>query len=151
MNKVLIVLGLSIVSAVLYRMGGSNTFNTKWRDIGSMLCAILCLLATQKLVFNVATFTALIVTALLTFASLTTYFKRKGSDAKWWNWLLVGLAWGLSALPVALVYHCWLGFALRTVFLMGTVCIWSQSIDNDIIEELGRGFLLTISIPLLLI
>lgn len=149
--KVIAWLVLSIASAILYRMGGSDTYNTKWRDIGSMLCATLCLLITKPLVFNVETVLAVVVMSGLTFATNTTYFKRKGTDAKWWNWALVGLAWGLCALPVALVTHCWLGFTLRTIGLGALVCFWSQSNNNVVWEENGRGFLLTASIPLLLL
>ena len=149
--KIIFWILISIVSAILYRMGGSGVWNTKWRDIGSMLCATLCLLVTQKLVFNVATVFAVVAFSGLTFASLTTYFKKKGTDTKWFNWVFVGLAWGISALPIALVYHCWLGLTLRTMFLGLTVCLWSQFNGNVVWEENGRGALLTASIPLLLI
>lgn len=146
-----IVLALSFISAVFYRMGGSNTYNTKWRDIGCSLCATLCLILTQKLVFNVATLVALVASAGLTFAALTTYFHRKGSEVRFFNWVLVGCAWGAALLPLAFVYHAWWGLALRTVVLGLSVCAWSQASSNAVREELGRGFLLTASIPLMLI
>ena len=150
MKVLAIVLILSIISAILYRMGGSDTYNTKWRDLGCSLCATLCCLATLELVYNVETVLALVAVFALIFASLTTYFKEKGKDTHWWNWLIVGLMFGIAALPLPLVTHHWGGFLLRTAFLGASVCVWSQTVDNVVWEECGRGFLLTVSILLLM-
>ena len=149
--KILILLLLSVLSGIFYRMGGSDKFNTKWRDIGVMLCAMLVLISFGGFVYNVKTIAGLVATAGLTFASLTTYFKRKDTDAYWFNWALVGLAFGLSALPFAFATQYWLGFILRTVFLSVTVCVWSEIQGNVVIEEVGRGVLFTASMPILLL
>lgn len=150
--KVMAVLLLSILSGVLYRMGGvGKPYNTKWRDIGCTLCAILCIMVTQKLVYTVACLQAFAVFAVLNYATLTTYYKKKGSDAKAWNWALVGLGFGLAALPLAWVCNSWIGFTLRTLFLVFTVTLWSEANDNVVWEEFGRGFLLVTSIPILFI
>lgn len=140
----------SILSAILYRMGGSDKYNTKWRDIGCALCAITLLVILKCFVFNVSSLIGLVVMFGLTFASLTTYFKKEGSGAKWWNWLFVGLAFGVAALPFSIATHAWWGFILRTIFLGASVCLWSEWVGNVVWEEAGRGFLLVFSIPLLL-
>ena len=149
--KILAWLVLSIISGVFYRMGGSDTFNTKWRDIGCALCATLLLIILNTFVYNIKTILALVVMTGLTFASLTTYFKKKGEDAKWWNWVFVGTAFGLSALPFSYATGHWLGFIIRTVFLGVVVCVWSERVGEVIWEEFGRGVLLVSTIPLLLI
>lgn len=41
MVKILLTILLSCLSGVLYRMGGSDTYNSKWRDWG---CSIVTLL-----------------------------------------------------------------------------------------------------------
>ena len=148
--KIGIIILLSIISGILYRIGGTNK-GTLWRDIGTMLCAILVLIYFGGFVYNIKTIAGLVATAGFTFASLTTYFKRKGADAYWWNWALVGLAFGLAALPFALATQYWLGFILRTVFLSVAVCLWSETQGNVLFEEVGRGVLLTASMPILLI
>jgi hypothetical protein len=40
--KIIILVILSILSGICYRMGGSDTYNPKWRDWG---CSFLTLLA----------------------------------------------------------------------------------------------------------
>lgn len=149
--KIIVWLGLSILSGIFYRMGGSDKYNTKWRDIGCMLCAMLVLIFNGSLVYNVSMIIGLVLTAGLTFVSLTTYFKKKNTDAMWWNWTLVGLAWGLATLPFVFITQHWLGFILRTIFLGGSVTFWSQGIGDVKWEETGRGVLLTFTMPLLLI
>jgi hypothetical protein len=145
------VLLLSTLSGIFYRMGGSGNYSRLWRMIGCTFCAVLCLLATQNLVYTAPVLTALALFAVLNFASLTTYYKKKGTDARALNWACVGLGFGLAGLPLAWAFNSWLGLTLRTVFLVFTVTLWSESEDNVVMEEFGRGFLLAISIPILFI
>jgi hypothetical protein len=70
---------------------------------------------------------------------LTSYFKRKGTEAKWWNWALVGASVSFALLPYAWFSHHWLGFWLRTLIVTVGVTVWSEKIDNAVVEELGRG------------
>ena len=106
---------LTIASAILYRMGGAEGFNTKWRDLGVPACAI----------------------GLLWFLS-------------GWNWMLTGLGYSISMLPYSIATHHMTGFWLRTVILTTLVTVWSVLIDNDVMEECGRGAFVTATIPLLL-
>lgn len=143
--QIIAILILAFLSAVLYRMGGSGKFNTKVRDMGCTACLIAALIVLGF------THWSLLLAFGLQFGALTTYFKKKGKDAKFWNWLLVGLAYSLSALPIAFFYHDWIGFFIRTVALSGLIVLWSQLIGKDWLEEGGRGALIILTLPLLLI
>lgn len=151
--KFIAIFFLSIISGILYHLGGiGKPFNTKWRDIGCMLCVMATLALTAKnLVYNTPNIAGLLCMAGLTFATFTTYFKPKGKDAEWWNWLLVGLAFGLAALPFVYATQHYFGFILRTMFLGFSICVWSESIGDVFWEEFGRGLLITITVPLLIL
>ena len=141
---ILLIIG-SIISAILYRMGGSDTFDTKWRDLGIPTLMILLMS-----LFGLWHWSLLLCFSLL-FISLTTYFKKKGTDAKWWNWLLCGTVYGLSMLPFAWMTEHWLGFILRTIFLMFSITLYSELIGDVIWEECGRGFIIIASLGFFLI
>lgn len=84
----------------------------------------------------------------LTWASLTTYWKRTPT-ARWWNWLMVGVGISVATLPFIIAEGHWIGFASRTIVLGGATMIWSELNGNAVWEEMGRGFLITATIPLL--
>lgn len=139
---------LSILSAICYRLGGSakeNRWykflcNTKVRDIGCSLiaCITLC--------FNYGWHWSLILVFGLMFGSLTTYFKKKGTEAKWLNWYLVGIALGLSILPYCIYKNLLIGFCLRLMINSFGILIWSEKTGNAVKEELGRGFINNITL-----
>ena len=133
---------LSICSAFLYRMGGY--FQTKIRDFGVPSCVILWFLINNY--YNLI----LIPIFFLIFLSQTSYFKKKGTDAKWYNWIFVGLAFSLSLIPIPIISGNWLGFIYRTLLVTIFTTIWSESISNDVVEESGRGFVQIATLPLLL-
>lgn len=110
-----------------------------------MICEVLALLSLGIVSWW------LILVAGATYGVQTTYFKKKGTDARWWNWALVGLAFSLSVLPVIISNGLWVGFALRTIFLTPAIVMWSELIRKDYLEEGGRGGLQIASLPLLLI
>lgn len=155
--KILVTLFLSIGVGILYRMGGSGNYPRYLRPLGMSLGLLF-----ELLILGYFHWTLILCMGAI-YGLSTTYFKKKGSDAKWWNWILVGVAFGISVLPIVLVYHHWLGFALRTVFLSGFIPVWSLKISNglayhfrkvwgdDVIEEWGRGFIAIATLPLLLI
>ena len=145
--KILLWLGLSILSGILYRMGGTNK-GTFWRDIG---CSLVTL-ATCFILGLFTTFTASLVAYLLTFGlswgALASYW---GQDEKKFGYFWHGLGLSLAALPIAFITGNWLGFGIRTILLTGLISLWSELIGWDILEEFGRGFILTATIPILLI
>jgi len=151
MIKILILLTLSIASAILYRLGGS-TYGTKWRDIGVPCCFTLSVLMLGIVhVFNLVSILCLCASFGLLLGSCTTYWKKKGTDAKWYNWLITGLAYGLAAFPLFWCGVHWYAILLRTIVLGLAVMGWSEKMDNPIWEECGRGALITLTVPLLLI
>jgi hypothetical protein len=131
------------LSGVLYRLGGK--YQTKIRDCGVPTIAIITLLYLNGWKFNIP---ALIITWGLLFASLTTYWKKKGTDARWWNWALTGLGYSLAFLPIVIVNGGWWGFGLRSVILTASITLWSQIVGKDWIEEWGRGALIILTIPI---
>lgn len=162
--KILIVTCCALAASILYRLGGSAKtgrwydfiINTKARDFGVPVCSTAALItlcwghpvtSAHPIKFGLALF----LSFGLLFGSLTTYWKKKGTDAKWWNWLLTGLGYGLAYLPVALFFADWWGFAIRVVILAAAIMIWSLAVGKDWLEEGGRGLLIIITLPLLLI
>lgn len=137
---------LVFLAGVLYRMGGAAGYNTKFRDLG-----VPCVMIAAMSVLGHFHWSLFICFGLL-FGSLTTYFKKKGANAFWWNWLIVGLAYSLAMLPfTAIVTHNWLGFGLRTVVCTTAVVAWSEFVGNAVIEEWGRGAIIIATLPLLFV
>lgn len=133
------------ISGLLYRMGGSWKFNTKYRDLGvpTAMFIYMCLAGHFH-------WTLILCFGLL-FGSLTTYWKKRGADAKWFNWLFTGLGYSLAMLPFIIVTGHWLGFLSRTIVLTFGIVLISEKIGNVIIEEGGRGGLILLTMPLLFI
>ena len=146
---ILKILGLAISAACCYRLGGIGGgkwyFNTKVRDIGVTICILIMLYICK------ATFPWYIwlVTALLSFGSLTTYCTPKGQqDVLLFNWVTVGVMYSCVMLPIAFYTGHWLGFGVRALILTIGIPLISEKFDNVWLEEGGRGFLLSIVTPL---
>ena len=145
MVKALIILLISSANSVFYRMGGSGNFARWFRPVGIALCVMLAMLVLGIWHWSV------IICAGASAGLSTTYFKKSGEDASWFNWLFVGLAFSLAMLPWAYFTGNYLGFSIRLVVCTAGITLWSIFWGNDIIEELGRGFIPIITLPLLLI
>ncbi len=154
MVKIAVWLLATVLASVAYRMGGSDTYDTKWRDLGLPTIATVYLLVCGKIVQPWG-FWWLVGAYLLTFGlffgSLTMSYKKKGVPGKWWNWCLMGLGYSLAFLPYAIVSGEYFGFFLRLVLCSVMTMIWRTKITNAIWEECGTGaiaigtlFLLTI-------
>lgn len=129
----------------LYTAGGSGKYPFWFREAGVMFCEVIGLL-----VLGIHSWWLIAVMGA-TYGVQTTYFKKKGEDAVWWNWLLVGLAFSLSVLPVVISNHLWFGFILRTLILTSFTESWSVMTTKDWLEEGGRGGMQIATLPLLLI
>ena len=139
------LIGSSVLSAVFYRMGGSDKFNPKWRDWG---CALLTLvtLYVQGHQVNIIIY---LVSFLLLWGALSTYWKFKAIDCKWYHWFIHGLGIGLSMFPVIFIgYNCNL-IILRAITLGLTMMLWSEMNNNVFWEETGRGALIILTLPIL--
>ena len=150
--KILIVILLSVLCGVLYRMGGSKNWNTKFRDIGSSLCmaiSIIVLFGVHRWVEAVT----LIVSAGIMFGALTSYryFLKKPDDYTCWYYMLHGFFVALAILPWAIADQHLTGMILRAAVCGLAVGAWSGVMRWDIGEEFGRGFIMCSSLLLLLL
>jgi len=137
----LIVLALSVLAGVLYRWGGQGKpFNTKYRDLGCPLVAV------ASLAIIGCWHWSLILVFGLMFGAMTTYWKKKGTDAEWYNWAITAFFYAIAVLPVVWVYGLWIPLAWRVVCNTFFITLWSESIDSDVWEERGRGFINNITL-----
>ena len=150
MIHIIVWLCASICSAILYRMGGAAGYNTKFRDFGVPTIGLALLLIIYPH-YGWKVLLSYVLTFGLYFGSMTTYWKKKGTDAYWYNWLFTGLGYSIAFLPFAIVTRHWVGFAIRTIIVVVATTLWSEKISNVVWEECGRGIITTITIPLLLI
>ncbi len=141
MNPILIVpeLFLVVASAVLYRMGGADGYNTKWRDFGCPLVAVA-----SALIIGLGHWSLVLSFGAL-FGAMTTYWKRKGEDAEWYNWLMTGFMYAMAFLPTVWFLSRFEAFVPFTAFLSIATMIWSEAMDDVVWEECGRGAILIIA------
>jgi hypothetical protein len=150
--KTLVWILASAIAGLLYRLGGvGKPYDTKYRDLGVPLVGILLLWYLYPLYAGWKEYLAYFLTFGLYFGSMTTYWKKKGTDARWYNWLFTGLGYSLAFLPFSFFSGLWLGFVIRTIIVAVATTLWSEKIGNVVWEECGRGVITTITIPLLLI
>jgi hypothetical protein len=137
--KIIILLILSIISGVLYRMGGKGKpFNTKYRDLG---CPLIALIALWLLVgFQLSYWWVYFLMFGLMFGALTTYWDFLfGFDNYWFHGFMVGL----STFPLFWLGIYWWAILIYSISLAVSMGIWSKLINWDVAEEFGRGFFIT--------
>ena len=143
---------LSIASAILYRLGGSSPTDQdkefpwipRWfknipkkRDA---MCNAISLFSLFLLGVQ-APFWAWFISFGLLWASLSSYWDWMfGYDNYWFH----GFMCGMSVLPIVF-YDEPLALGIRAIVLGIAMGLWSKYNGNATKEELGRGFLLTIS------
>jgi len=157
MNIIYVIL-LSILSAILYRLGGSSKEDQnkefpwipKWiksfpkkRDVGCNLCTIAgCLI----LGIN-APIWAWVLSFGLMWASLSSYWDWMfGYDNHWFHMFMIGF----SMLPI-MFFSFPLELGIRCIILALLGGGWSKYTGNATWEELGRGVLLPLSLLTILI
>ena len=155
-EQILYTIGLSAVSGVLYRLGGiGKPFDTKFRDLGCPFIAVVIL----WLVWGIAVpIWVHILSFGLMFGAMTTYNKWIGkffgygdSDVYWISWLVTGILYGFAVIPYGWYLDSWVGFIIRIVVLGLSTMWWSEFVRDVNLEEGGRGFLFTATLPLLMI
>ena len=143
--KILWILGLSILSSVLYRLGGiGKPFNTKYRDIGCPLVFLGLVAALFGLKWHF--WWAYLLTFGLSWSALTTYwdwFWLAGGNTGEDNFYFHGLGCGLAAIPLCWVIP-WYFVVARIIICTIGMGLWSKWIGKDWFEEGGRGFLFII-------
>lgn len=152
---------LAVLSALLYRLGGMSkvdatryapwkwmpqwAVNTKARDIGCSLIACVWI----AFVFPGLAWWIHLLSFAFVFAALTTYWDDMFNGVD--NFYVHGLGIALAYTPYGLAASMGMGFTLRCIVLavaMGVLCKYSS---NDYVEECGRGALIILTLPLLLI
>lgn len=164
MNIIYVIL-LSIISAILYRLGGSSKEDRdkefpwlpKWiksfpkkRDVGCNLCVIA-----SSLILGIhAPIWAWVICFGLTWASLSTYWDELfGYDNHWFHMFMIGF----SLLPV-MFYAFPVELGVRCLILAIVGGGGSKFIDevvrpkrSDIATELLRGIVLPLSLLTILV
>lgn len=143
--KILATIALAAACGWAFRFGGSKNGIRFIRELGVGITEIAALF-----IWFGFTFWSIPICGLAFIES--TYFKSKGSDAKWWNWLLCGLLYSCICLPVVFVYHIhWYAFLIRLCILTPVITLW-RTFQGDVQwSEVGAGAWQILTIPLLLI
>jgi hypothetical protein len=163
MGEVIIWLLATVAGAVLYRMGGAEGYDTKWRDCG-VSAVIILLTILLGVVSGLWVWLSLIPCFGLMWGALSTYryFLPKPKDYTYPYYALHGFMIALAMFPFAWASSRWLGLAIRSIasgLLMGA---WSYLILNvlqpkiswkhwDVCHECGRGAIIVATVPLMLI
>ena len=148
LNKIIIVSIISFCSGILYRLGGKEGFNTRFRDIG---CGLVNILTCVLIGLTGGLFASILAYFFMFGMSWAGYASYWGLDEQKWGFWAHGLGISLAALPVALLTGHWLSFGLRVIVNTALITIWSQWTSQVDIEEGGRGIIANITLPLLLI
>lgn len=152
----ILLISLTILAGIFYRLGGMGfdgwmkfrflpqwVFDSKARDVGVPLCMMAYMANHWHWV--------LIFCFGLMWGAQTTYFKKRGTDARWYNWIFVGLAFSMALLPYSIAVGNLPGFLLRSIVVIVSVPLWSVAIGKDWLEECGRGMIQIMTLPLLFI
>lgn len=140
---------LSLLNAIAYRMGGSGNYPRWFRPVGIGVITMATLVL-WSFIWDWWYLLGVIASGGASAGLSTTYFKNV-PDARWWNWMFVGIALSIALLPFTIATGLWLGFFIRLAILTPAITLWSEIIGWDIAEEFGRGFLHVATIPLLFI
>lgn len=124
-------LGCIVLAAWGYRDGGSDHGIGRWvREIAVGIAEILALL----ILFGWNWWSLLIMGTVWL---MTTYFKKKGAEAKWWNWMLVGCVFAIIPLPQAIALAVagtpiWHGFLWRSAFIIPFTTIFCTFFGGNV-------------------
>ena len=134
------ILIASILSGVLYRLGGWEKGNSKFRDLGCPAVGVGLLLLLQPSSVNNLGWLTILLSFLLSFGALCTYRYGLPKPKDYtWHYYLHGFMCGLAGIPLI-----WADVPLWIVLARLTLCtvgmgLWSKLINHDITEEFGRG------------
>ena len=134
MNIVYVFVG-ALFSGITYYLGGQGGpwYKRSWiRDYICPLIVIACLPYHWSLWLCYP----------LMIGALSTYWKKKGTDAKWYNWFLHGFGIGLALIPYGICINSLNAILCRAIILGISMAIWSHFIHKDWLDEGGRGSLI---------
>ena len=147
-NEIFWIITLSFFSSCAYRLGGiSRPFRSWMRDWiipGIVIAAMIFVLKIK------APWWAYLLSYLLIGAALTTYWDDLFNNED--NFFAHGGMIGLGLLPLVLAGSItWISFLSYTAILSLTMGLWCKIFSNDWMEELFRGGIIIITLPILLI
>jgi len=159
--KIIEIIFLSVLGGIVYRYGGSANGQRWVREAGQGLCFILAILVLGLVSWAWQPILGVILGFGICWAE-STYFKAKGTDAKWLSWALVGLVFGLILLPYCILTNShWIGFCIRVPVCVVITVLWQEVLSDkiaklfgmgkEVTDEFGRGFINIIARPLLLL
>jgi len=138
------ILGLSLLSSGLYRLGGWSGGNKLYRRLG---CAVVQFLVIFFVLKISAPWWVHLLSIGITYGFLTTYYDFiNGEDSHWLHGLGIGLGIILYACVGAVA---WPALIIRIVVLSLAMGLWSKWFKNDIVEECGRGFFIVATLLIL--
>lgn len=143
--KIVGFIALIALAAWSYRFGGSSN-GIRWvREVGVGISQIAALT-----IFFGWNWWGLLIMGTTWVQS--SYFKAKGTDAKWTNWLLVGLSFAIVPLPYIIGNgDHWIGFLYRSIFIVPFIALWRTLITDVQWQEGVSGGVQVLSLALLLI
>ena len=149
---IILILALSIVSAILYRAGGLSKEKEHWIPtwmrhswVRDWLCPTCCLLPIA-LSWEWSWWLVLAYGAMG--GMLTTYWDRLFKFANFWfSGFAIGIA-GFFLVGCGVVWWLILARAIVLALVWGTICAIAE---NDFVEEYGRGSTLSLSSLILIV
>ena len=99
-----------------------------------------------------------LISFILSWGALSTYhkwlnpiFHKPKTDAYWFNWLAHGFFIGFAFSPFIWAGIHWYSILIRSIVLGLTMMWWSENNDDVLWEAGGRGALIILTLPILLI
>ena len=129
----------ALISGIFYWFGGQGGvwYRDSWiRDYVCPLIVIVCLPYHWSLWLCYP----------LMVGALSTYWKKKGEDTRWYNWFLHGFGIGLALLTYVVFTHSLQPVLVRAVILGISMAIWSHFNHIDKWDEGGRGALIILTL-----
>lgn len=149
--KIFLLILLAGISGVLYRIGGKGGF-PKAKLIRRAGVPLLCYYPALFVLFGPNAWLWGIISAGLLALALTTYHDYLAPDKvteTWLCWLMTGFCYGLVALPLIWTGVHWYAIIGRSITLAGLTMWVSQRSGKVLTEEIWRGALLILTLPIL--
>ena len=144
--KIVGTICLAALCGWLFRVGGSANTHARWARMFGVEVSEL-----GGLILWFGWSPWILLTTGLAWTECT-YFKKKGTDATWINWMFCGLQY--SAIPIPLLFvHIlgWKGLVIRALVLTPIITLW-RTFQTDVQwSESGAGAWQLLTLPLLIL
>lgn len=153
------ILVLSCISALAYHLGGLGADGIKkypkvpaWlfsRQIRMLICPLTAILAIWVCKGINDKWWVYLLTYGLQVGAITTYWKKKDEDARWYHWFLHGFMLGVACLLLVFVNISIWQLLIRAIVMGILMTVISESTTKAWLEEGGRGFIIPSTVLLL--